>query len=161
MNDPRQGFAKVGSLKDLITGLMFMAIGGVYAAGALSRLSIGTASNMGPGYFPLLLSGALVVVGIIVAGRSFVPGHSLSTPIPWRAIALVTFAPLLLAITFRGLGFIPAVFLAAVAAAFADRKAGLLYAVIVAAGVTAAAAAIFLYALGFNARPFGPWLGFS
>src|SRR5690554_6292583 len=56
--------------RDFLAGVAFTVIGAAYAFGSLATLKVGQASNMGPGYFPLLLSGALVVVGLLVLLRS-------------------------------------------------------------------------------------------
>lgn len=52
--------------KDFVAGLVFLAIGGgaLLVSGSYER---GTASAMGPGYFPMLLSFALMGLGLILA----------------------------------------------------------------------------------------------
>ncbi len=57
------------NVKDLAAGAVFAAIGLAFMAGALT-LDIGTAFKMGPGYFPLVLSGLLVLLGLIVMAKS-------------------------------------------------------------------------------------------
>jgi hypothetical protein len=46
---------------------MFIIIGVIFFVGAYSY-SMGTAARMGPGYFPRILGGLLVVLGVMVAG---------------------------------------------------------------------------------------------
>ena len=50
-----------------LCGALFMATGLFFLVQSLG-LEIGTAFRMGPGYFPLVLSGILVLLGLIVAG---------------------------------------------------------------------------------------------
>jgi hypothetical protein len=52
--------------RDLLAGGTFVAIGLAFAAAA-SRYQLGSALQMGPGYYPLVLGGLLVVLGIAVA----------------------------------------------------------------------------------------------
>ncbi|MFC0220016.1 hypothetical protein FHS82_002882 [Pseudochelatococcus lubricantis] len=55
----------IKSQKDFLSGLMFIALGMAYVIGA-SSYKIGSASNMGPGYFPLLLAILLTGIGVMV-----------------------------------------------------------------------------------------------
>ena len=59
---------RVKSPQDLGAGLVFMLIGlaGLYFG---SELAFGTAARMGPGYFPIVLSGLIMAIGIIVGLR--------------------------------------------------------------------------------------------
>lgn len=61
----------IKSQKDFLSGLMFIAVGMAYMVGARGY-AIGSASSMGPGYFPLLLSILLTGVGILVTYFSLV-----------------------------------------------------------------------------------------
>ena len=49
--------------KDFVTGLLFAAIGSWFAVMG-ADYGIGTASRMGPGYFPVAIGGALCLVGL-------------------------------------------------------------------------------------------------
>jgi putative tricarboxylic transport membrane protein len=52
--------------REFLSGLLFMAIG----AGALwqgQRIPLGTLTDMGPGYFPVVLGGLLLFFGLIAA----------------------------------------------------------------------------------------------
>ena len=55
----------LASQKDFVSGLMFMAVGGSFAWGAVDY-EIGDAARMGPGYFPLLLGILLALIGAFV-----------------------------------------------------------------------------------------------
>jgi putative tricarboxylic transport membrane protein len=52
-------------MKDLLTGLLFLTVGAIFGISSW-QLSVGTSDEMGPGYFPLLISSVLVVVGMIL-----------------------------------------------------------------------------------------------
>lgn len=51
------------SKTSLLSGLLFTAVGLVFSVWA-TFYKVGTASNMGPGYFPLVLGALLVLLGI-------------------------------------------------------------------------------------------------
>ncbi len=54
--------------KDFLTGVMFISFG----AGAMalsSKLAIGTAAKMGPGFFPFVLGGFLAALGCVILMR--------------------------------------------------------------------------------------------
>jgi hypothetical protein len=61
---------KVTSGKDFGAGLLFLAIGGTSLAVA-QNYALGSLSRMGPGYFPTVLSGVLLIVGFALFIRSF------------------------------------------------------------------------------------------
>jgi hypothetical protein len=60
---------KVKSQRDFWSGLMFMGIGIAFAVGA-SNYSLGTSAKPGPGYFPLMLSVIMAILGAIVVFKS-------------------------------------------------------------------------------------------
>ncbi len=62
---------RIRAPKDFWSGVMFcgFAVVGILAA---RGYSLGSAGRMGPGYFPLLLSGVLGALGLLLIGRSVV-----------------------------------------------------------------------------------------
>lgn len=61
---------KIWSSKDFYAGIMFIAFGVITLL--LARgYKMGTASRMGPGYFPATLGGALAILGLVIAVRPF------------------------------------------------------------------------------------------
>ena len=53
--------------KSVASGILFILMGLAYFWMAWSKLPIGSAMDMGPGYFPIVLSGGLVVFGSSIA----------------------------------------------------------------------------------------------
>jgi len=99
----------------LYSGLLFMAIGLAFGWGAVSRYPIGTAASMGPGYFPLLLSGVLLLLGLAAVlqalrlrGRqpreldASAPRHALK-PVIFILLANIAFGVLLTGIPALGI----------------------------------------------------------
>ena len=64
-----KGYAMRANAKDLGAGLLFVLTGLTYGSIAWFRLEIGQALSMGPGYFPLVLSSALTLLGLAIAAR--------------------------------------------------------------------------------------------
>jgi Tripartite tricarboxylate transporter TctB family len=52
--------------KDFWAGLMFIGIGGFFMIWALTHYQMGSAVRMGPAYFPAVLGGLLVFLGVLV-----------------------------------------------------------------------------------------------
>ncbi|MBA8880850.1 tripartite tricarboxylate transporter TctB family protein [Phyllobacterium myrsinacearum] len=146
------------SSRDLICGLLFIAAGLVFAIQAYG-LELGTAFRMGPGYFPLVLAGILIVLGIIVIIQGTQLEHEPMGPIAWRGILFILPAPIIFGLTVRGLGFVPSLFITALWAAFASVKMKPGMALILVSGLTLFSVIVFSYALGLPFRRFGPWLG--
>jgi Tripartite tricarboxylate transporter TctB family len=145
---------------DALAGLLFILFGLLFGVQSLG-LEIGTAFRMGPGYFPLVLSGLLLLLGgLIVAGAIRDPGGEKMGLMAWRGVLFILPAPILFGLTVRGLGFVPAVFLTTLVAALATQKMRLPWAILLAAGVTFFATLVFSFGLGLPFRRFGPWLEF-
>ncbi|MBC7954244.1 MAG: tripartite tricarboxylate transporter TctB family protein [Cytophagales bacterium] len=60
---------KIKSEKDFWSGIMFTVVGIVFAVGA-TNYSMGSGARPGPGYFPLLLSVILAILGAVVLFKS-------------------------------------------------------------------------------------------
>ncbi|WP_374429818.1 tripartite tricarboxylate transporter TctB family protein [Tabrizicola sp.] len=145
---------------DALAGLLFIAFGLLFGVQSLG-LEIGTAFRMGPGYFPLVLSGILILLGILIVASAIHDrgGEGIGT-LAWRGVLFILPAPIFFGLTVRGLGFVPAIFLTTLIAALASLKMRLHWALLLAAGVTLFATLVFSYGLGLPFRRFGPWLPF-
>lgn len=53
--------------RDFWAGVMFIAIGGLFAGISLASYKMGTAARMGPGYFPFVLGALLMALGLIIS----------------------------------------------------------------------------------------------
>jgi hypothetical protein len=146
------------AIKDILAGVAFAAIGLAFAVGAASY-EIGTTLRMGPGYFPLVLGGLLVLLGIGIAVKGFVAGEGGAVgPIPWKAIVLVVAAVLFFGLTVRGLGLVPSLFVTTLLAGLAGQRPGLVMPLLIAAGLTILSALIFVVVLALRLPLIGPWI---
>jgi hypothetical protein len=91
--------------KDFFSGVLFMAIGVCFAWSA-SRYSIGNATKMGPGYFPLLLGGLLTVLGGVLVFKALVLETEDGGRIgawAWRPVGFVLLANVVFGVMIGGL----------------------------------------------------------
>jgi hypothetical protein len=148
------------SITDILAGLIFIVFGAAFGIAA-TGYEFGTALRMGPGFFPIVLAAALVLLGgaILVKGFAAVAEDGGLGIVAWRAVALLTFAVLFFGATVRGLGLAPALFVTGLVAALASVENSLLQAAAIAAGLTVFCILIFHYALGVAIPLVGPWLG--
>ena len=143
--------------RDGFCAAIFIAIGAFFATQSLG-MELGTAFRMGPGYFPLVLSGFLILLGLIILVQSTQYAAEPIGPIAWRGMLFILPAPVIFGLTVRGLGFVPAVFLTALIAAFASSRMKPGIALLLVSGLTIFSVLVFSYALGLPFRRFGPWL---
>ncbi len=153
--------------KNLASGLLLIAIG-MFFAWSGRELTISSVSSMGPGYFPLILSGILVLLGTIVLISSPKPitgpavleeDEPVNPPgdVPWRGILFLTAALLFFGLLVRPLGFGPALGGAVALSALASRKWRVLPTIIMTAVMVAMGWAVFIKVLGMPVPFFGQW----
>ncbi|MBL9035010.1 MAG: tripartite tricarboxylate transporter TctB family protein [Rhodospirillaceae bacterium] len=143
--------------KDLTAGLLFIAIAALFALGALGQ-DLGTPRKLGPGAFPLLLSGILALLGAAVALKAFRTPAGGPVTIPWRGILLILVGPIIFGLTIRGLGLLATVALIVAVSTYASRRMSLWLSLAITIGLTAFCMLVFHLGLGLPIRLIGPWL---
>jgi hypothetical protein len=136
---------------DLLTGLLFLALG-AFAMIYGSRYSLGTAARMGPGYYPLLASSGLVLLGVVLVVRSFLAATEPVGAVNLRPLLLILAGTLAFGLLLDRGGFIVAALLLVFAARLADRGFRFLEVAVLAALLLAFTLAIFRYGLGMPLR---------
>jgi hypothetical protein len=99
---------KIKSERDFWSGLMFTAVGIGFAVGA-TNYSMGSSARPGPGYFPLLLSVILAILGAIVLFKSLTIETEGGDPIgaiAWRPLLVIVFGIVVFGIALPRLGMI-------------------------------------------------------
>jgi len=133
--------------KRFLAGLMFLAIGAV-AIWMAQDYPIGSALRMGPGYFPIVLSGIMILFGIY----ELVLGIMKSDPVKgnWsiRALIVLPFAAVLFGILMEHGGFIPALVVLVFASAAASNEFKFMEVLISAVVLTIGSVGLFIYGLG-------------
>jgi hypothetical protein len=150
---------KIKNPQDFWCGVFFAALGalGLYLA---RDYPIGTALNMGPGYFPMWLSGIMILFGLAIGGLSLRREGTDADLAelrewgfrPWLVLpaTLATYAVLMDA----DVGFVPSLFVLITGCALAHKDVHWRETIVLGVFVTAAAVAIFSYGLGVPYRLF-------
>jgi len=145
--------------QDLWTGVMYLLFGG--AALLLARdYGMGSASRMGPGYFPMVLGGLLVLFGAIAFVRSFVrPGEAIGA-IGWKPIILVSAGTVAFALLVKPAGLLIALvaLILISASGSAKFKLGWRPAAMM-LGLVTLCALVFVMGLGVPMPLVGTWFG--
>ncbi len=147
----------VRSWKDLWSGVLYVAL----AAGFLwfgRDFRMGTASRMGPGYFPLVLAWVLLGFGVLSVVRSFlVEGEGIGGMAP-KPLAIITAAVVLFGLLLTPLGLVVAMPVLIVVSAMASSQS--VYDVkgaLIVIGLTLFCILVFVKGLGVPMPIFGSW----
>lgn len=104
--------------QDLLSGLLLMALGGLF--GFLARnLKMGTPSSMGAGFVPIILSGSLVLIGLLLALRAYWVREATDAWPSLRVLVIVCLAPLVFGGLLRVVGLVVTVVVTALFARLA------------------------------------------
>ena len=152
-------YALIKNPKDFWTGILYVVFG---AAGFwIARdYGMGQASRMGPGYFPMVLSGLLLLFGAAALIRSFiVPGEPV-THLHWKGILFVCGSNVLFALLLPYAGLLIALPVMVLTAAAASAKFKFdLKAVVGLLLLTGFCAGVFVKGLGVPMPLLGTWFG--
>jgi hypothetical protein len=143
--------------RDVWAGLMLIGIG--TAAMLIARdYAFGTALRMGPGYFPTMLGGLLIVFGLVTLASGLRDGERIAGSWSLRALIVVPLSLVLFGVLMTHAGFIPAMVVLIVGSAAAGSEFRFLEVLLFAVGLTALAVAVFVFALGL---PYPLLIGFD
>ena len=132
--------------KDLWGGLMLIGIGA--AAMWLARdYAFGTSLRMGPGYFPTVLGGVLIVFGVILLGRALRNGERIARGWSVRALILLPLSLLLFGVLVERAGLVPALLALVVGSAAAGSEFKLGEVAALAAALILFSIAVFIWGL--------------
>ena len=99
---------KIKSQRDFFSGLMFIVVGVVFAVGA-TNYSMGSSAKPGAGYFPLILSVLMAMLGAIVLFKSLTIETEGGDPIghiAWRPLIVIVVAIAVFGLSITRLGMI-------------------------------------------------------
>lgn len=136
--------------RDFAAGAALLAVGAAFALAAL-QLRIGTARQMGAGYFPLIFAVITMALGLLLAVSAFGRAGRLKAP-PWRPFLAVSAAILAFVATMPLFGLAPAVLTTVAVAALADRRSQPLGTLLLALGLAAGSWLIFVQGLAMPFR---------
>jgi hypothetical protein len=134
---------------DFYSGALFTVVGAGFVLAA-RRYEFGSAAQMGPAQFPLILGSLLALLGVIVAVRSLTPvAHREGiAPISVRPFALVLGSVALFGVLLMPLGLIISSLVLVALSALASHEFHWKYATVTAFALVIACYLIFVYGLG-------------
>jgi hypothetical protein len=140
---------KIKSQRDFWSGLMFVAVGVAFAIGA-TNYSMGSSARPGAGYFPMILSVVMALLGAVVLFKSLVIETEGGDPIgavPWRPLLVIVAAIVFFGVSLERLGLLITVPLLIVISSLAGGEFGWKGVVANAAVLTFGAWGIFVWGL--------------
>ena len=139
--------------KDFLCGLLF-AVAGALAIYIARAYPFGNAMRMGPGYFPTVLGGILVLFGAYLMQRGLRRPEPVAGGWGWRPLALVTLSMLLFGFIVTRLGLIPALAAMFFVCALGGREFRWREVLAIAVAMNAFAVLLFVYLLKLPYRLF-------
>ena len=132
---------------DILSGLMLVGVGaiGMYIA---RDYPFGSALRMGPGYFPTVLGGLLVVFGIYCLIMGLKRQDRITRTWSVRALIILPLTTLVYGILMEKAGFVPAVIALSILAGTASPEFHWKEQVVLAIGLTAGCVGLFIYGIG-------------
>ena len=133
--------------KDVWAGLMLIGVSA--AAIVLARdYPFGTALRMGPGYFPIVLGGLLIVFGLYVLATGLRRAEAMGGFWSLRALVVLPLSLVLFGLLMEYAGFVPAMIVLIFASATASTEFRFVEVLLFSVGLTALSVAVFVWALG-------------
>jgi putative tricarboxylic transport membrane protein len=150
--------ALIRSPRDFWTGLLYIVFG-ASAILVARHYEMGNAFKMGPGYFPTVLGGLLMLIGLLAVGRAF---WKQGTPIgafTSKGLLLVLASTLVFGLVVRGAGLVIALPLLVLISASASVRFRWGPSLALALGLTVFCTLVFLKGLGVPLPLLGAWFG--
>ena len=133
--------------KDFLSGLHFIGIGslGIFLA---QDYPMGTALRMGPGYFPIVLSGIIILMGIYCLVQGLLKPERMPHNWSLRALIILPIAMVLFGILMEHAGFIPALIVLVFISSAAGSEFKFWEVAVMAVLLTIGSWALFIWGLG-------------
>jgi hypothetical protein len=139
--------------KDFLAGALFVAIGG-FAFVIAQNYRMGTAMQMGPGYFPIVLSVIIIILGCCVMAVAAMKPERSEVVATWelRPLIAVLASILAFAVLIRPWGLVASIAACVVIARIGARDRGFLEIAAVIVVLSVCSIAIFSYGLHLSLR---------
>ena len=133
--------------KDFWAGL-FLIVVGVTAVVLARNYTFGTALRMGPGFFPTVLGGFMILSGLYILANGLRSGDALAGSWPLRALIVLPLALVLFGVLIDRAGFVPAMLVLIFGSGLAGTDFKLIEMILFSILLTALCAVVFVWALG-------------
>ena len=133
--------------RDVWAGAMLIGTGAVSVIVA-RNYPFGTSLRMGPGYFPSVLGGLLVLFGLYLIASGLRSNEKIAGNWSLRALVVLPLSLVMFGLLMEYAGFVPALMVLIVGSAAAGSEFKLTEVLMLAAGLTVFAVALFIYGLG-------------
>ena len=146
----------IRSNRDVFAGVMLIVTG----AGSViiaRDYAFGTSLRMGPGYFPSVLGGLLVLFGLYLVASGLRSNEKIEGNWSLRALVVLPLSLVMFGLLMQYAGFVPALMVLIVGSSAAGNEFNLKEALLLATGLTAFATALFIYGLGLPYPLFAAW----
>jgi len=144
--------------KDFWSGVMFAVIGFAFAIIVkVYEYPMGTASRMGPGYFPFVLGNALGVLGLVILLKSFLSDGERVSKLAWRPLLGILGAVVVFGLTVKLIGLALAIIVLVLISAFGGHEFKLKEQLTAGVVLSIGSIAVFVYGLKL---PFPIWPSF-
>lgn len=144
---------------DVLAGAFFVLVGIAFGSSSILHQRLGTAMSMGPGYFPLVLSGVLVLLGLGIAAKGMRRSGEPIGTVPWRGLITIIATPVVFGLTIRGAGLLVCLLLTTLVASLAAQRFRPVQSLIISVSLTAFCVLVFRYGLNQPIALVGPWIG--
>jgi hypothetical protein len=133
--------------KDLWAGAMLIATGA--ATMIIARnYAFGTTLRMGPGYFPTVLGGILILFGLYLVVSGLRSNDEIQGSWPLRAMIVLPLALVLFGVLMTHAGFLPALLVLIFGSALAGPQFKLVEVLLLSAALSVVSVALFVWGLG-------------
>lgn len=142
-------------LPDLVGAALAIALG-AYAWIIATDYTAGTLREMGPGYFPRLAAGGLILLGLLLALTTLKspPSRFGGDRPEWSSVLLIGAALVSFALLIERNGLFPAIFVAVLLSTFASDNRNISRSVILAALTAGTCVLVFIYGLSLPMKVF-------
>lgn len=142
---------KIRDQKNFWSGLMFVAFG-VFFVGWAQQYDMGSAARMGPAYFPTMLGGLLLLLGVIVTIEGLAAEHADGKiePFNFRALVLVLGAVVAFGLLLRPAGLVVALFVLVGVSSLGSHEFKLRDVLLLSVGMSLLVLGVFIYGLNMT-----------
>ena len=138
---------KIKNQEDFWAGLMFAGFG-LLAMVISTDYPFGTASRMGPGYFPTVLGGIMLTLGAIVAVMALKSDSEKKiVPFAWKPMIMLSLGFIVFGWGIDNIGFIPSLFVMILVTAAAGQTFKIVEVLILSVALIAGAVGVFIYGI--------------